>query len=157
MLPLCIAIILVLLDQLTKELIRWHFDLYEVQTVIPGLFNLRYIPNTGAAWGVFQGGHYWLAALSLVVLVMLVVFQRHFFRAHRVDQVAFGCLLGGIVGNFIDRVRLNYVVDFLDFYIGQSHFPAFNIADISISTGVGLLLIVQFLQSRSRDEGVTGA
>jgi len=148
MLPLFIAIGVTLLDQAGKFLIRRHFDLYESLPVIPGLFNLRYIQNTGAAWGLFADRHHWLAALSVVVLAALVFFRRSFFNDSRTDRFALGLIVGGIAGNFIDRVRLNYVVDFLDFHWGVHHFPAFNVADAAICSGVALYMLSQAMQAR---------
>jgi signal peptidase II len=148
MLPLLLGIVIAFLDQLTKLLVTQRFFLYESFPVIPGLFNLRYIQNTGAAWGMFAGGHGWLATLSVVVLVGLVVFRRSFFSDGLVDRVAFGLIIGGIVGNFIDRVRLNYVVDFLDFHWRSHHFPAFNVADAAICVGVALYMSTQILVAR---------
>ncbi len=148
MLPLLLGIAITLLDQVTKFLVDWNFDLYESVPVIPGLFTLRYIRNTGAAWGLFAGGQSWLAMLSVLVLVALVVFRRSFFAAGLTDRVAFGLIIGGIVGNFIDRVRLRYVIDFLDFHWRGHHFPAFNVADAAICCGVALYMIAQILMAR---------
>lgn len=158
MYPLLIAIGVTLLDQAGKFLIRRHFDLYESLPVIPGLFNLRYIQNTGAAWGMLAGMHHWLAALSVAVLAALVFFRRSFFNDGRLDRMALGLIIGGIAGNLIDRVRLNYVVDFLDFHWGAHHFPAFNVADAAICSGVGLYMLSQILQARlQRHRAVTAA
>jgi signal peptidase II len=159
MLPLLIGIAITLVDQLTKMLILREFHLYQAVPVIPGLFDLRYIQNTGAAWGMFAGGQGWLAVLSVVVLVLLVACNRSFFSSRRCDQVAYGLIVGGIVGNFIDRVRLEYVVDFLDFYWGNHHFPAFNVADSAICCGVILYLASQAIESRRqrRDTSASGA
>ncbi len=152
MLPLLLGIAITVIDQLTKLLVTQRFYLYESIPVVPGLFNLRYIQNTGAAWGMFAGGHGWLSALSVVVLVALVVFQRSFFSHGLVERIAFGLIIGGIVGNFIDRVRLNYVIDFLDFHWGRHHFPAFNVADAAICCGVGLYMLTQILLARRQRE-----
>ena len=148
MLPLCLGMGIALLDQATKFLVRKHFVLHEALPVLPGFFNLRYVQNTGAAWGLFAGGHYWLALLSLLVFGALVVFRRSFFTHRWIDQVSFGLFIGGIAGNFIDRVRLNYVVDFLDFHWRVYHFPAFNVADSAICCGVGLTMVSQFMLAR---------
>jgi signal peptidase II len=158
-LPLILAIVITVLDQWTKSLVTLHFDLYEYRTVIDGFFDVRYIQNTGAAWGMFAGGHYWLAGLSLLVLAAMVAWQKHFFRDCTLDRVAFGLLIGGIVGNLIDRVRLLYVVDFLDFHWRGHHFPAFNVADSAICIGVGLVFLSQFFAARAgvRNVKATGA
>jgi signal peptidase II len=149
MLPLAIAICITVLDQLTKHLIRGHFDLYEGIVIIPGFFDFRYIKNTGAAWGMFSGMHYWLALLSVVVLIAMIIWRKSLFRETMIDRMAFGLLIGGIVGNFIDRVRLEYVVDFLDFHFKGRHFPAFNVADSAICIGVALIMLSQYILARS--------
>lgn len=148
MLPLLIGIAITLIDQVTKFLVDWNFDLHESVPIVPGLFDLRYIRNTGAAWGLFAGGQFWLAMLSVVVLLALVIFRRSFFADGLTDRVAFGLIIGGIVGNFIDRVRLKYVIDFLDFHWHGQHFPAFNVADAAICCGVALYMIAQLLMAR---------
>lgn len=154
--PIWITIGVVLLDQTSKLIIRWYFDLYEVLPVIPGFFNIRYIQNTGAAWGLFAGRQTGLILLSLVVLALLVVFRRAFFADTVPERVAYGILVGGIIGNLIDRLRLGYVVDFLDFYWGKWHFPAFNVADSAICVAVGIVLLLQFLHMRRQQVPVPG-
>ncbi len=148
MLPLCIALVIGILDQFTKFLIEERFMLHEATTVIPGLLDLRYIRNTGAAWGIFQGGHLWLALLSLVMLVLIVIFRKSFISDGLADKVCLGLIAGGIVGNLVDRVRLHYVVDFLDFYWKDHHFPAFNVADSAICVGVGIYILSQVTKAR---------
>jgi signal peptidase II len=148
MLVLCISFVLALLDQVTKHLARAALSLGEEIPVIPGFFSLRYVQNTGAAWGVFEGLNHWLVLLSAVALVALVVFRRHILTDTLPHRVAAGLMVGGIAGNLVDRVRLSFVVDFLDFYVGARHFPAFNLADAGISVGVGLYLISQYIADR---------
>lgn len=149
MLPLYIALAIGISDQVTKYLIQRNFELYESLTIIPGLFDFRYIQNTGAAWGVFAGGHLWLALVSVIMLVLLVVFRKSFLSDSLLDRICMGFIIGGIIGNLIDRVRLQYVVDFLDFYWKTHHFPAFNVADSSICIGVGIYAISQFMATRN--------
>ncbi len=156
MLPLCIALAVTLSDQITKVLIRGNFALHESLPIIPGFFDLRYIQNTGAAWGMFAGGHLWLALLSVVMLVVILVFRRSFLTDSLIDRVCLGLIVGGIVGNLIDRVRLQYVVDFLDFYLGPHHFPAFNVADSAICVGVGLYIVSQVLTARQQAKAPAG-
>jgi len=154
MLPLLSGIVITVIDQATKMLVTRHFHLHESVPVIPGLFDLRYIQNTGAAWGIFAGGHNWLAVLSVVVLVALVVFQRHLFTDRWLDRLVFGLIIGGISGNFIDRVKLHYVIDFFDFHWRGHHFPAFNVADSAICCGVALYMLSQLLLARRQEEPV---
>ena len=141
MTPLLVAILVVLLDQATKEWVRGAFSLHESLPVVPGFFHLTYIRNTGAAWGMFSGQNLALAVLAFAMLVALVLFRRQFLPPGRVHRVALGLLCGGIVGNLFDRLRLDYVVDFLDFFHRGWHFPAFNVADSAICVGVGIYVL----------------
>ena len=141
MTPLLVAICVVLLDQASKEWVRGAFSLHESIPVLPGFFNLTYVRNTGAAWGMFSGQNVALSALALVMLAALVVFRRKILPPGRVHRVALGLLCGGIVGNLFDRLRLDYVVDFLDVYWRVHHFPAFNVADSAICIAVGIYVL----------------
>lgn len=141
MTPLLVALLIVLLDQGSKEWVRDAFALHESVPVIPGFFQLTYIRNTGAAWGMFSGQNLALALLAFAMLVLLVVFRRKFLPPGRPHRVALGLLCGGIVGNLFDRLRLDYVTDFLDFYHRAWHFPAFNVADAAICIGVGIYML----------------
>jgi signal peptidase II len=151
-LPLLICGI-TLLDQLTKAWIRAVFACGEQQIVIPGLFNLHHIRNTGAAWGLLAGWRVLLIAFSLAMLLLLLRRRRELFYGFRGGWLALGLLAGGIVGNLIDRVFLGYVVDFLDFHHGHWHFPAFNVADSAICIGIGLYLLGQFRAGRNAPAG----
>ena len=141
MTPLLVALCVVLLDQASKEWVRGAFSLHESLPVVPGFFHLTYVRNTGAAWGMFSGQNVALSALALVMLAVLVVFRRKILPPGRVHRVALGLLCGGIAGNLFDRLRLDYVVDFLDFFVRNSHFPAFNVADSAICLGVGIYVL----------------
>jgi signal peptidase II len=147
-----------LLDQATKAWVQAAFAYGEKRTVIPGLFNLHHIRNTGAAWGLLAGWRVLLIAFSLAMLLLLLRRRREFFYGFRGGRLAVGLLAGGIVGNLIDRLRLGYVVDFLDFYHGHWHFPAFNVADSAICIGIGLYLAGQYLAERKpeADGGTAG-
>ncbi len=141
MTPLLVAILVILLDQGTKEWVRGSFSLHESVPVIPGFFHLTYIRNTGAAWGIFSDQNLALAGLAFAMLVALVLFRRRFLPPGRPHRIALGLLCGGIVGNLFDRLRLDYVVDFLDFFHRGWHFPAFNVADSAICIGVGIYVL----------------
>ena len=143
-----VAAAVLVLDQLTKLAVLGAFSLHEVRPVVPGLFNLTYVRNTGAAWGLFSGMNLALAVLALLISVLLVVFRARIFPPSRLSAPALGLLLGGILGNFFDRVRYDYVVDFLDFYWRNSHFPSFNVADSAICIGVVLFCLASFLAPR---------
>ena len=141
MTPLLVALAVVLLDQATKEWVRGAFSLHESIPVIPGFFHLTYIRNTGAAWGMFSGQNLTLSLLAFAMLLVLVFFRRKIMPPGRLHRIALGLLCGGIVGNLFDRLRLDYVVDFLDFFVREWHWPAFNIADSAICIGVAIYML----------------
>lgn len=143
---LSIAGFLVSLDQLTKTLVVGNFSLGESRDVIKNFFNLTLIHNTGAAFGILANLNpairepFFLIIPSLTLVAILYAF--HKLRDDEVGSI-FGLILivGGAIGNLIDRMRLGYVVDFLDFHwFSRYHFPAFNIADSAICVGVGILI-----------------
>jgi len=159
MLALLLSIAIVVLDQVTKDLVMARFYPGEGLPLIPGFFNLVHVRNTGAAWGMFGGLNGWLAVFSILMLLTIVLFRRSFLSDTLTHRIALGCMAGGIVGNLIDRVRLQYVVDFLDFHWRTHHFPAFNVADSAICIGVGLYMITAFLASSHplRELGANGS
>ena len=141
MVPLLVALYVVLLDQASKEWIRSAFSLHESVELVPGFFHLTYIRNTGAAWGMFSGQNLTLSLLAIVMLGALVLFRRKLLPPGLLHRVALGLLCGGIVGNLFDRLRLDYVTDYLDFFWREWHWPAFNIADSAICIGVGIYIL----------------
>ena len=143
---------LVVLDQTTKCLVRAHFALHESRSVIHGFFSLTYVQNRGAAWGILAGWRIALVALAAVMLFVLARYREKIFGTHAIGRVSFVLLVAGIIGNVIDRVWLGYVVDFLDFYLGTSNFPAFNVADSCICIGVGLYMLASFAMGK-REKG----
>ena len=153
MLVIGILFAVTLLDQLTKFWVRHSFLLGERLPVIDGLFDLRYVQNTGAAWGMLSNQQPFLIVLSFVMLVVVVKYRRHFLLESTFHRIVMGLMLAGIVGNLIDRIRLGYVVDFLDFYWKGHHFPVFNVADVAICTGVGLFILSHYLGHRPEPEG----
>lgn len=150
---LLLTIAIVLLDQVTKCLVMARFHLGESMAIIPGLFSLTYVRNIGAAWGMLGGWNGVLVLFSAFVLVALIVFRRSFLTDSLIHRLALGLMLGGIAGNLFDRIRLQYVVDFLDFYWSIHHFPVFNVADSAICVGVGLYMISSLLSTRQVDKG----
>jgi signal peptidase II len=143
-----IALFVVGLDQLTKELVRHFLDYTQGEKIIiPGFFKFVHWGNTGAAWSLFRGNNLLLAGIAVVALGILYFSRHHFDVRTSLSQVAFGLICGGIVGNLIDRLRVGYVIDFLYFYLQQRGgvergFPAFNVADSAICTGVGLVFLL---------------
>jgi len=138
---LLIAAIIAVMDQLTKWLVMCRLEMGESHLIIPGFFNLVHWINTGAAWGILKDRNLALTLIAVITILLLYLF-RHPFQFNRLlGRVALGLIMGGIVGNLIDRVRLGHVVDFLDFHIGRHHWPAFNVADTAICVGVALYIL----------------
>ena len=149
-----IALLLVGLDQLTKQIVR-HYIEYGAQEriVIPGFFKLVHWGNTGAAWSLFKEHNHLLAVIAVLALGILYFSRHHFDVRTPLSQLAFGLICGGITGNLIDRLRVGYVIDFLYFYVQQRGgaevgFPAFNVADSAICTGVGLIFLLTLKADR---------
>lgn len=145
-----IALLIVVLDQLTKLLVLRWVDPENPIGVIAGCFRLVNWGNTGAAWGIFQNSNTVLAVVSVLTVIVLYLFRKS-FQIHRTGtQVAFGLIVGGIIGNMIDRFRYGQVVDFLDFYVDGHHWPAFNVADSAICVGVGLYILMTWSTERQK-------
>jgi len=139
--------LLVVIDQWTKYVILKGFKLGESIPVISGLFNITYVRNTGAAFGILATAPPFIRIPFFVVIpVLAMVAIAYVFRKIPAESIrlsaALSCVVGGAVGNLIDRLTLGYVVDFLDFHWRyQHHFPAFNAADTVICIGVGVLVL----------------
>lgn len=151
LLPVGIAASVVIVDQLTKLWIMTNFALHEQQNIIPGFFDLVYVTNTGAAFGFLAGDKNLLrqtffVGVALVALVVIVYAYGHLKKQGRIFVYSLGLIGGGAIGNLIDRLRFGSVVDFLDFYLGRHHWPAFNAADSAITIGVGLFMLGTLLQ-----------
>jgi signal peptidase II len=137
----------VALDQISKRLVLSSFQPGEIRPVIDGLFNLTLTFNRGAAFGLWSGlSSGWReVVLALTILLALAVVAFLMTRSHYqtlVAQTSLAAILGGAIGNVVDRVKFGAVVDFLDFYLGTYHWPAFNVADSAICIGVALLILL---------------
>ena len=152
---LAVAGLIVVADQLTKLVIRREFELYDSAAVIPNLFSLTRIHNTGAAFGLLDGVDLpfktaLLAVVSVAALAGLVMFAVSLPEIHRLARAGVALVVGGAAGNLIDRVWLGYVVDFVDVYWGGWHFWAFNVADSAITVGMALIILDQIGVGRHR-------
>jgi len=145
---LAMALVLLLTDQFTKILVVGSFQLGEGQAVT-GFFNLVRVHNAGAAFSFLAGASGWqrwfFTALGLAAAAVIVwMLKNH--PGQRLFCFALACILGGAVGNVIDRLLYGYVVDFLDFHWAGIHFPAFNVADSAISLGAACLILDELLR-----------
>ncbi len=147
---LLLALLLVVADQLTKLWALSVFEPYEVLPVLP-VFNLTLVFNPGAAFSFLSDAGGWqrtfFIVLSSLISIGLVVWLMRLRSGERLTGIALGMILGGALGNLIDRVRLGKVVDFLDFYWREWHWPAFNVADSAITVGVVIMLLASWTQA----------
>lgn len=156
MILIVVSLFLVALDQLVKIYIHSHFDLHETVRVIDGYFNLTYVRNLGAAFGIFRDSHesfrqIFFLSIPPIAVGIIIYFIYGLPEEDLLQIFALSMISGGAIGNYIDRIRYGYVIDFLDFHYKDIYsWPAFNIADSAIVIGVILLSFV--LLKEYRDE-----
>ncbi len=143
---LWISAMIVVADQLTKALIRSKLALHDSVNVVPGFLDITHVRNTGAAFGMLNDMHFQYKAvvmvlIAVVALVAVGAYAMTLPREQRIARFGLALILGGAVGNLIDRALAGYVVDFVDVYWRGIHFWAFNVADSAISAGVVLMLL----------------
>ncbi len=148
---------LIIIDQLTKAVVQQKFALGESINIIPGIFNLTYVRNPGAAWGMGANASDWVRIPLFFIIPVFACFGFMWAiwttrKERLITCTAYSLILSGAIGNLIDRFTMNYVVDFFDFYLGTSHFPAFNIADSAITVGAALIIIdVLFFEKKDKE------
>jgi len=155
---LFIAVLVLLLDRLSKWAVARNMALRESVVVIPGFFQLTHVQNPGAAFGLFaESSAQWKvgALVSFSILALIVVAALLWKNGHALTTTSVGLslILGGALGNLWDRLVSGHVVDFLDFYMGSYHWPAFNVADSAIVIGA-ILLVSEIVFSKSAGETV---
>lgn len=149
-----IALTIIVLDQISKFTVQQTLDLGQIIPIIPSFFNLTYVLNPGAAFGFLSGASAAFRGPFFITVSVLAVFFILYYRSHYrgmglLPSLGLACILGGALGNLVDRLRLGMVVDFLDFYYGSYHWPAFNLADSAITVGVALM-IFEILTERGK-------
>ena len=144
---LWLSLAIIIADQISKTLMVNWLDLYERVAVLP-FFNLTLAHNTGAAFSFLAGAGGWqrwfFVLLAVVISTVLVIWMKRLAATARVEAISLALIIGGAIGNVIDRLIYGYVIDFLDVYVGTYHWPAFNIADSAICIGAVLLIIDSF-------------
>ncbi len=154
---LLIAALVFALDRATKILIERNVSIWDTHSVIPGFFNIVHTKNRGAAFGMFSDGAgelrtFLLIGVSVAVLIFIGVLllqpSRAGFSGSRTTMLGLSLVLGGAIGNIYDRIASGMVTDFLEFYVGQWHFAAFNVADSAITVGAGLLLLDMWMSRK---------
>ena len=150
---LILAAAVIVLDIWTKALVLARIDLHETIPIIPNFFQLVHVRNTGAAFGIGANADSRIIPLllnagAIAVFCVVVVYALRSALSDRLLQTGLHLILGGAIGNLLDRFRFGYVVDFLDVYVGNHHWPAFNVADSAICIGIALL----FFDMRKKPE-----
>jgi len=143
------------LDQITKAAITSRFMLHEAYPVIPGLFNLVYVLNPGAAFGFLADAsaafrYVFFTGITVVAAGLIVYYLVKTNPRNLILASSLTLIFGGAIGNLIDRIRFGSVVDFLDFYLGAAHWPAFNVADSAITVGAALMIWEMILHRKEK-------
>lgn len=137
---------IVVLDQLTKFLVRATIPLYAKRVIIPDVLDVTHVQNTGAAFGLLNAADFpyksaVMIGIATLALVAISIYARQLGAHERLSRYGLALILGGAFGNLIDRAIAGYVVDFVDVYWGEAHFWAFNVADAAITIGAILVLL----------------
>ena len=141
------------IDQLSKYLVVSSMELDQVHEVIPAFFNLVYVTNKGAAFSMFASidsplRHYFFVLVNAAAVIGLTIAALRMRQHHPFYRVSFALIAAGALGNLIDRLRYGAVIDFLDFYLGSYHWPAFNVADSAICVGVAILFLLNIIDMK---------
>ena len=136
-----VAVVLYAADQVSKALVVANLRVGESVEVVGDLVRLWHVRNSGAAFSLFPGAIWLFIPVTILALVMVVYFFRSFRDRGPVVHVILGMILAGTLGNFTDRLRLGYVVDFVSVGFGETRFPTFNVADSAVVVGIGLLVL----------------
>ncbi len=143
---IAVCAVLVVVDQVTKHLVVHNIAYGKIIPIIPGFFNLTYITNRGAAWGILEGQRWLLLGFGFSVMVAALFALRWFTEGWNERYVALFMVVSGIIGNSIDRIWRHEVVDFLDFRIFTYRWPSFNVADSAICVGIAIYILSLLLR-----------
>lgn len=149
--------IVVVIDQISKQVVWRSFAPGFHTDVIPGVLRINLVKNDGAAFGLFEGGRIFFIIASVIASVFIVYLGFHLSRTERFKRLLLGLILGGAVGNLIDRVYDGAVIDFIEMGIAGHWWPVYNVADIAVTVGAVMLLVNLLIASRGDDTaGVSG-
>lgn len=143
---LLILIGTLLVDQFTKYLVSSNMNVNESISIIDSFFYITYARNTGAAWSMLEGKMIFFYIITIVALLFMVFFYRTLDKEDIFSKIGIVLMISGTLGNFIDRIFLKYVRDFLDFIIFGYDFPIFNVADMCLCIGIGCLLLSMYME-----------
>lgn len=139
-----VALITFILDQFIKFIITTNLSIADTINVIKNFFRITYVENSGAAFSIFENSRVFLILLSILILSFIVYYITKRKKYSKFEFIIYGTLIGGILGNLIDRIRFGYVIDYLDFNFGSYSFPVFNLADIFIVIS-GIILMIKIM------------
>jgi signal peptidase II len=145
-----LAIIVIAIDQFTKYLVVKNMELYEQINIVDGFFYLTSHRNSGAAWGILEGQMGFFYVITLIVIAGIIYYLHKFGKESKLLASGLGLILGGAIGNFIDRLFHQEVVDFFDFIVFGYDFPIFNIADAALTIGVIIVIIATLLDEKKQ-------
>ncbi len=145
-----LSVVIVLLDQIIKFFIT-TLELHQKITIIQDFFYITYVRNDGAAWSILSGNRIILILVGIFALLLIYFFLIKNKKLTNLEQISYGILTGGIIGNLIDRIIHGFVIDYLDFKIFNYYFPVFNLADIMIVIGM-FLIIIQVLKGDKNEQ-----
>ncbi len=146
---LIVSSVFILLDQLIKIIVRNSIIVDKEISIIPKFFYLTNVSNTGGAFSILSNNTYFLILIGIIAVGIIYYFLRD-KKISLIEEIAYGLLIGGIIGNLIDRLFRNYVVDFLSFNIFGYNFPIFNIADCYIVISIGLIILKMIMDDRKK-------
>ena len=151
-----LSALIIAIDQLVKMYVHTHYQLGESSPILPGFFNITYVRNFGAAFGFLNQSHptfreIFFLTMPPVALLIIIYILKSVEDRDTVQILALSSVFGGAVGNYIDRIRFRYVIDFLDFHWKEAYtYPAFNVADMAIVCGVCVLLLLMYLEGKKK-------
>ncbi len=144
-----ISLVCIIIDQIIKVVITTNVEFAHSINVINNFFRITYLQNTGAAWSILSGNRILLIIVTIIALgIIYYVFLKD-KKIKNYESILLGLLLGGIIGNLIDRVRFGYVIDYLDFNLFSYHYPVFNFADICIVISIIILVIISLKEDKN--------
>lgn len=136
-----LTIVFLIIDIVSKMVVSSLMDVHDSIIIIKNFFYITYVRNTGAAWSMFAGKTWLLIVVSLIIIGFICFYIYKNKPKSKIEMIGYSLVLGGAIGNFLDRVIYGYVIDFFDFYIFGYNYPIFNVADIFIVVGVMILVL----------------
>ena len=144
-----VCIIRIIVDQIIKFIIKANMNIADTINIIPNFFRITFLKNEGAAFSILSGNRLLFIFITVLVLILFYFFLLKNKKIIKTKQLLYGLLLGGIIGNFIDRILYGYVIDYLDFNIGSYNYPVFNIADSLIVISIIWLIVLSVKEDKN--------